>query len=85
MSDTELLNPILLPLADNFEARGNGAYVEPSSLEEWEPLRAFLARLYAEGLISFQVLGRKMFGCQLTQKGYTTYLPMITALRALGA
>ena len=84
MSDSKLLDSVLLPLADAFEARKNHrVLVNPSSQEEWEPLRAFFADQFAKGLMDYN--GTKPpWGCALTPKGYATYQPKIQALRALG-
>jgi hypothetical protein len=73
----DLLNPVLLVLADIFESnKGYFAEVRPSSDEEKVPLREFLAQQVAEGLME-----RQGDSYRLTAKGYTTYLPQIRALR----
>jgi hypothetical protein len=83
MSDNDLLDPILLSLADNFEAgKGRRIVVSASSPEEWERLREFLAHQLAEGLMLYT--GRESWNCKLTPKGYAKYLPRIRALRVLG-
>ncbi len=79
MSKKQLLDPVLLSLADQFEAnKGRFVIIKPSSVEEWEPLREFLALQVAEGLMN--AFGTDSF--RLTPKGYATYLPRIRALRA---
>jgi hypothetical protein len=83
MPDNELLDSVLLSLADAFEAnKGHAVLVSPSSQEEWEPLREFLAGQSAEGLMRYG--GKESWSCALTPKGYATYRPRIEALRALG-
>ena len=86
MSDEELLDPILLSLADEFEAHkpnSGGVIVQPVN-GEWEALREFLARQYAEGLMLHSGTGKPSWSVKLTAKGYTKYLPLINAKRKLG-
>ena len=81
MTREQILDEILCGLADEFEA-GNRhfRYFNPSSVEEYEPLRECLAVLVAEGsLINFQ----KMGGYQFTPAGYAKYKPRVDALRLL--
>lgn len=86
MSENEPLDSMLLPLADAFEAhKPNLAGVEVKPLPgEWEPLREFLAQRFAEGLMVYSGTGKESWCVQLTQKGYTAYLPRIKAKRILG-
>ena len=50
----ELLDSILVPLADLFESRKRRKLpVSPSSPEEWEPLRNLLAEQFAKGLMIY--------------------------------
>jgi hypothetical protein len=73
----DLLNPVLLVLADIFESdKGHFAEIKPSSDEEKVPLREFLTQQVAEGLME-----RQADYYRLTRRGYTTYLPKIRALR----
>jgi hypothetical protein len=78
----EVLNEILLGLADEFEA-GNphGRTYEPSCPEEFEPLRECLAEMISEGLLA-QRCPFKIYN--LTPAGYRNLKPRIQALRALG-
>jgi hypothetical protein len=86
MSDNELLDPILRSLADGFEAhKSNFAGIEIRPLPgEWEPLRELLARQFAAGLMLYFGSGTPSWIVKLTQQGYTTHLPRIQALRAIG-
>ncbi len=82
MTKSEILDSILLPLADAFEAgKGHGLPITPASAEEYEPLRECLAELIGEGSL---IDPKKMKVYHLTQAGYLTYRPRINALRALG-
>jgi hypothetical protein len=86
MSDNELLDSMLLSLADEFEAhKGNsaGREIKPKP-GEWEALRALLARQFADGFMLYSGQGSPSWAVKLTQKGYTEHLPRIEALRALG-
>jgi len=78
----EVLDAILLGLADEFEA-GNphGRTYEPSSPEEFEPLRECLAEMISEGWLA-QRRPFKIYN--LTPLGYRNLKPRIQALRALG-
>jgi len=81
MTQDEVLDEILLGLADEFEA-GNRHFrtFSHSSPEEYEPLCECLASLIAEGSLGeFQ----KMKGYQLTPAGYGKYKPRINALRVM--
>jgi hypothetical protein len=81
MTKTDMLDSILLPLADAFEeGKGHGLPITPASAEEYEPLRECIAELIAEGSLSDP---RKMKVYYLTQAGYLKYRPRINALRAL--
>ncbi len=81
MIEREILDEILLPLADIFEARNRTvATFQGSSAEEYEPLRECLATLIAEGSVTDS---RKMGGYRFTAAGYAKYKPRIDALRAV--
>ena len=83
MAQTKILDSILRPLADLFEAaKGQWQPIEPESAEEYEPLRQCIAKLLAEGSLIQASPGAKVY--QLTAKGYGIYQERITALRALG-
>jgi hypothetical protein len=84
MENEKLLDSILLTLADLYEA-GNRYWqpIEPSSVEEYEPLRQLLAQLRAESLIWTRPPTGNNGPYQLTAKGYSHFLPKINALRAL--
>jgi hypothetical protein len=86
MSGNELLDSMLLSLADEFEAhRPNSAGIAVEPLPgEWEALRGFLARQFADGAMLYNGTGKPSWFIKLTQKGYITYRPRIEALRALG-
>jgi hypothetical protein len=83
MKESEVLDSILLNLADVFEGGDSHRFatIEPSSVEEYEPLRECIAGMVAEGsLLNY------MKGCyRLTPAGYAKYKPRISALRALGS
>jgi hypothetical protein len=84
MPDNTPLDDMLLPLADAYEVRRNRAVlVEVRSVEEWEPLREFLAQQFADGLMTYWGTGRPTWNVAFTDKGYSTYLPRIRATRAL--
>jgi hypothetical protein len=70
----KILDEILLPLGDQFEAGIPSRWqpIEPASAEEYEPLRQCLAGLLAEGSI-IQPAGSSAKVYQLTTKGYLTY------------
>lgn len=78
----EVLDAILLGLADEFEA-GNphGRTYEPSCPEEFEPLRECLAEMISEGWLA-QRRPFKIYN--LTALGYRSLKPRIQALRTLG-
>jgi hypothetical protein len=78
----EVLDEILLPLADEFEA-GNprGRTFDPSCPEEFEPLRECVADLLAEQWLA-QSGPFKIY--TLTPAGYRNFKPRIQALRTLG-
>lgn len=85
MSDNELLDGMLPSLMDAHKTRRNRAIdIVVRSPEEWEPLRDLFARLSAEGLMTCTGTGRPSWAVALTDKGYTKYLPRITAMKALG-
>jgi hypothetical protein len=80
---TEILDQVLLPLADQFEA-GNPHHwygFQPGAVNEYEKLRECMAELAAERSVIRDPSG-KLF--QFSQSGYTKYLPRIRALRGLG-
>ena len=79
----EVLDEILLGLADNFEA-GNPLDVrefKPSYPEEFEPLRECLAEMIAEGWLT-QMYPAKVY--RLTPAGYRNFKSRIAFLRAFG-
>ena len=78
----EVLDEILLGLADEFEA-GNPHWrtLEPSCPEEFEPLRECSADMIAEGWLTQR---RPFKTCNLTPAGYRNFRPRIQALRTLG-
>jgi hypothetical protein len=81
ISESDILDQMLLPLADIFEAGNTKMYdVRPSCSEEYEPLRECLAGLIAEGSLS-DFDGTKSY--RLTPNGYTKYKDRIRALRTL--
>jgi hypothetical protein len=78
---TDLLDPVLLALADLFEnpkTRARLVEIKPSSEAETLPLRQFLAQQVADGLMDAR--GESY---RLSPKGYTTYLQRIRYLRGL--
>jgi hypothetical protein len=82
MIDNEILDRLLLSLADLFESQVNNRVVtfEHSTPEEFEPVRESKATLIAEGsAVNFQGTG----GLRFTPAGYTKYKDRIAALRAL--
>jgi len=81
VENTNILDQLLLPLADNFEAGNRSVRTfDPSSPEEFEPLRECIAGLIAEGSVEdFQ----KMRAYRLTPSGYAKYRERIKALRTL--
>ena len=84
MDDNKLLDSFLLPLADLYEGGISNRWspIEPSSVEEYEPLRELLAQLRADGLLT---AGPGKNGpYRLTPKGYARFKDRITALRKLG-
>jgi hypothetical protein len=86
MSDNDLLDSVLLSLADEFEThRPNSAGIAIEPLPgEWEALRELLARQFADGLMLHTGTGKPSWFVKFTQKGYTTHRPRIEALRTLG-
>jgi hypothetical protein len=86
MSDNDLLNSILRPLADDFEAHkpnSGGREIKPEA-GEWEALRELFARQFAKGLMLYSGQGKPSWFVKLTPKGYVEYESRIEALRALG-
>lgn len=79
--NAEILDQVLLPLADQFEA-GNPHHwysFKPGHVTEYEGLRECMAELVAEGSVLRNSAGLFRF----SQSGYAKYLPRIKALRAL--
>ena len=84
MSENDILDSILLALADAYETHRNRAVlVEAQTPGEWEPLRAFLAQQSADGLMTYWGTGKPTWNVAFTDKGYSTYSTRITAKRAL--
>jgi hypothetical protein len=78
----DILDQLLLPLADQFEAGNpNHWYSFRADVPEYEKLRECLAVLIAEGSVLRNFAGRFQF----TKQGYAKYLPRIKALRTLKA
>jgi len=78
---TDLLDSMLLPLAELFEepkTRARFVEIKPSSEEEKVSLREFLTQQVADGLMQEGIGGGSY---HLTPKGYKTYLPRIRYLR----
>jgi hypothetical protein len=77
----EALTEILLPLGDQFEAgTPHGLKLEPSRVEESEPLRECLTELIAEGWL---MQGRLLNHYKLTREGYQHFETRLRALRTL--
>jgi hypothetical protein len=80
MTPNDMLDEILRPLADEFEA-GNK---RGRTIEEYEPLRECVATLITEGLLTEILIESQKTGIyRLTNEGYRKYKPRIEALRAL--
>jgi hypothetical protein len=82
MIDNEILDSLLLSLADLFESQSNNRVVtfEHSTPEEFEPVRECKATLIAEAsAVNFQGTG----GLRFTPAGYAKYKDRVAALRAL--
>jgi hypothetical protein len=81
MTQEQILDEILPGLADSFEA-GNRhpRYINPSTVEAYEPLRERIAGLIAEGSLADPL---KMKAYHLTSAGYVKYKARVTALRTL--
>jgi hypothetical protein len=81
--ETEILDQVLLPLADQFEAGkpNHWCSFEPGEISEYEKLRECLAELVAEGSVIRSHAGQFRF----SQPGYTKYLHRMKALRTLTA
>jgi hypothetical protein len=78
----EILDQILLPLADEFEAgKHQGRTFTSGCPEEFEPLRECIAEMESEGWLVRAYLGTAHY---LTPEGYRHFKPRIQALRALG-
>jgi len=82
MSENEVVDALLLPLADQFEAGISNRYVQIKPelcLDTYEVERGWLAYAVAE-----QWLVRLATDCyQFTAKGYLAFTPRIRALRML--
>ena len=79
--ETKILDQLLLPPADQFEA-GNPNHwysFNHGDASEYEPLRECMAELVAEGSVRRSHSGHFQF----SQAGYAKYLPRIKALRTL--
>jgi len=76
----EILDDILLSLADAFEASNRNGRTFTSNVEEYAPLRECIATLIAEGSLTEQ--GR-MGIYRLTPQGYLRHKARIDALRVL--
>jgi hypothetical protein len=78
--ETQTLDQVLLPLADQFEAGkpNRVCTFAPGDVTEYERLRECLAELAAEGSVI-----RKGNSFQFSASGYAKYLPRIKALRVL--
>jgi hypothetical protein len=80
MIDDNILNQILLPLADQYESGHSGRCVTLKvTPEEFEPFREAMAALRAEGSIK-SFVGE---GYQFTAAGYAKYAEKTHALRVL--
>lgn len=83
MTHDEILDRILLPLADEFEAGNRRGRIDPTSTEN-EDVRKCVAMLIAEGsLTEFMIASLRSGMFQLTNEGYRKYKPRIDALRML--
>jgi hypothetical protein len=81
MTKSEILDSILLPLADAFEAgKQAGCPITAANAEEYEPLRECLAEQIADGSLTDP---RRMKIYHLTKAGYLKHKPRIDALRSL--
>ena len=83
LDQSEMLDEILLCLADEFEGGSRaGRTIEPKTAEEFEPLREMLAMQAAEGWLQHQNFGTVNV-YRLTNAGYAKHKPRIDALRTL--
>ena len=82
--NTELLDQVLLSLAEQFEARGPEYWCSfnPENVTESEQLRECIAELLAEGSIRSNHSAERF---QFSRSGYLTYQSRIQALRGLKA
>jgi hypothetical protein len=81
--DTKILDQVLLPLGDQFEAGhpNRGYSFEPGDVTEYEKLRECVAELVAERSVH-----RDAFGLlRLSESGYAKYRARIEALRTLNS
>jgi hypothetical protein len=82
MTHDEILDSILLPLADEFEAGNRRGRAIDSASTESEPLRKCVATLIAEGSITeFMIASQRTGMYRLTAEGYRKYKPRIDSLR----
>ena len=84
MTENEILDSVLLALADDFEEpKGRpGVEIKRTSPEEYEALRECLAMRIAEGsLTQFQIESQKLPIYRFTNPGYAKYKPRIDWLR----
>ena len=78
--NAQMLDEILLPLADEFEAGDRGFRTfAPSSVAEYEPLRECLVKLIDEG----SLLDYRTRAYQFSPAGYSKYKSRIDALRLM--
>ena len=78
----EILDQLILPLADQFEAGNpNHWYSFRTDVPQYEQLRGCLAALVAERSVLRDSAGHFQF----TKEGYAKHLPRVKALRTLMA
>lgn len=79
MFDTEVLDSILLPLADNYESgKTRVVTIDRPSVENFEPIRTTLAELCSEGYLCTW----KGAGYCITPRGYLHFKARIDFLRS---
>ena len=77
----EVLNEILLPLADQYEAGNpNGLPLVPANVDDSQAFRECLAELGSEGWLT---PCRQLDYYKLTHDGYVHFEPRLHALRAM--
>jgi hypothetical protein len=81
--DNAILDQVLLPLADQFEAGNPNRWYsfKPGAVDEYEKLRECMGELVAEGSVLRDFAGHFQF----SKSGYAKHLGRIKALRALKA